>query len=122
MSISGAKGTRYSSNTFNEVLKANLSPILSSLFAVGSTVSGNTSGAVGTVVFCNTSTVYLTGDKYFANNEYITNSNGSITTTLVINTLGDVYTKGMKPLYVQTVDTVARTNTQNESFKLIIKI
>jgi hypothetical protein len=122
MTTAGVKGTRYSANVFSEVLKATLSPILSSLFAVGSTVSGNTSGAVGTVVFCNTSTVYLTGDKYFANNEYITSSNGSITTTLVINTLGDVYTKGIKPIYVQTISTVARTNTQNEAFKLTIQI
>jgi len=122
MTTAGIKGTRYSANVFSEVLKATLSPILSSLFAVGSTVIGNTSGAVGTVVFCNTSTVYLTGDKNFSNNEYITSSNGSVTTTLVINTLGDVYTKNIKPLYVQTIDTVTRTNTQNEAFKLIIQI
>ena len=122
MTTAGTKGTRYSANIFSQVLKATLSPVLSSLFAVGSTVSGNTSGAVGTVVFCNTSTVYLTGDKNFSNNEYITSSNGSVTTTLVINTLGDVYTKGIKPIYVQTINTVARTNTQNEAFKLTIQI
>jgi hypothetical protein len=122
MTTAGAKSTRYSANVFSEVLKATLSPILSSLFAVGDTVNGNTSGAIGTVVFCNTSTVYLTGDKNFSNNEYITSSNGSVTTTLVINTLGDVYTKNIKPLYVQTIDTVTRTNTQNEAFKLIIQI
>jgi len=120
----GVKTAVTSANAFSSILQANLSPTLNtlSLLSVGDTVTGNTSGAVGTVVFCNTSTVFLTGDKTFANNEYIVSSNGSISTTLVINTLGDVYTKDIKPIYVQSISTVSRSNTQNEAFKMIIQI
>jgi len=110
-------------NTFSAYLNASfVTPLSSTLYTVGDTVTGNTSGAVGTVVFCNTSTIYLTGDKYFVNGEYIVNSGKTLVAQTTINTLGSVYTKNFKPFYVQSVSTVSRSNTQNEAFKLIIQI
>jgi hypothetical protein len=64
----------------------------------------------------------LTGDKKFANNEFIANRDGSTTATIIINTLGDVYTKGMTPLYVENITDVQRTAGSSESFKLIVKV
>lgn len=120
LTANNEKGGRYSSNTFSHLLEANLSP--SHTFTVGETVTGQNSGAVGTVVYSNSSYVYLTGDKHFEDGEYVANAAGSVVTTIAIQTLGDVYTKDMKPFYVQNINNVNRSNTQTESFKLIIQV
>jgi hypothetical protein len=117
----GSEGISYTSNTFNQLLEANLSPVLSTPYTVGDTVIGNTSGSVGTVVFCNTSTIFLVGDKTFSNNEYINNPSNTISSGISINTLGSIYTKDTKSIYTQSINTVNRLSTQNEAFKLIIQ-
>jgi hypothetical protein len=117
----GSKDTSlYSSNSFSSVLKANVaSPIT---FTVGEQLVGANSGARGTVAFSNTSVVYLTGDKTFANIEYVTSTVSNQTTEIEINTRGDVYTKDLKPTYMQNVVDVERAVGQTEAWKLIIKI
>lgn len=72
------------------------------------------------VVSSTVAPVYLTGDKSFIDGEYISGSGNN--SVLSINTLGDVYTKDINPLYVQNVNNVTRTKQQTESFKLIIQV
>jgi hypothetical protein len=112
--------TPYTSNTFSSVLSANIaSPIT---FNVGEQLVGANSGARGTVAFSNTSVVYLTGDKTFANVEYVTSTETNQTVEIEINTRGDIYTKDLKPVYMQNVVDIERASGQTEAFKLIIKI
>jgi hypothetical protein len=113
-------GTRYTSNTFNQLLKANVSP--SYTFSVGEVVTGVTSNSKGTVVFSNSTQVFLTGDKSFTDGEGVANGAGSYVANISINTLGSIYTTDIKPLYVQNINNVNRSNTQTESFKLVIQI
>jgi hypothetical protein len=118
LNANNTKGSAFSSNTFSQVLRATVSP--SATFTVGELVTGNTSGAKGYVAFSNSTTLMLTGDKDFSNGEYITSSNGSLSTAITISTLGDIYTKSINPLYVQNTDNIQRSNTQNEAFKIVI--
>jgi hypothetical protein len=121
LQANGTKSSiRYTSNTFSQVLKANVSP--SYTFTVGETVTGLTSKSKGTVVFSNSSVVYLTGDKSFSNGESVSNTGGSSVTAITINTLGSIYATDIKPLYVQNINNVNRSDTQTETFKLVIKI
>lgn len=116
----GTKNTTpYSSLTYSAVLNANLIP--STTFTVGEQVYGSNSGSRGTVAFCNGSQIYLTGDKNFIDGEYIVSGNGT-TATITINTKGNIYTKDLEPLYVQNITNIQRSNTETESFKLIIQI
>lgn len=114
------KGNAWTNSTFSAVLKGTVNP--ATTFTVGDTLTGATSSAVGTVAFANSTTVYLTGDKYFTDGEFITSSDGQKTATLSITSRGDVYTKDLAPLYIQNIDNVTRSNTQTESFKLIIQV
>jgi len=116
----GAKMSVYKSNTFSATLYANVSP--SYTFAVGERVTGKTSGAKGTVALSNSTTVHLTGDKFFTDGEYLSNSSGGTTTTISINTMGAIYTKDLKPLYVQNINNINRSNTQTELFKLVVQV
>jgi hypothetical protein len=118
MYSNAAINARTSANTFNQVLKASISP--AKVYAVGDMVTGNTSGATGVVAFSNTSVLYLTGDKYFSSGEYV--SNGSVSTQITINTIGDLYQKNIIPIYIQNVTNVQRANNQTESFRLIIQV
>jgi hypothetical protein len=109
----------YSANAFSSVLTGNVTM----QFTVGDTVIGQTSKARGTVAFCNSTILSLTGDKYFANGETVISATSiSTNSQLIINTRGDVYTKGLQPLYVQNISNVQRDPNAAESFKLIIKI
>jgi hypothetical protein len=110
--------SRTAANTFSQVLKSTVSPSVT--YNVGDTVIGSTSGATGLVAFSNSSTLYLTGDKYFSSGEYV--SNGTLSTEITINTIGDLYSKNIVPLYIQNVTNVQRANNQTESFRLIIQI
>ena len=82
---------------------------------------------VGTELFesvQSASSVKLTSDqvKTFANSEYIVSSNTNQTTQIIINTLGDVYTKDLAPIYVQNIVDVTRSPGQTEKYKLIVEI
>lgn len=112
------KGSPYTSNTFSSVLKGNVS---GHTFLVGDEVMGRDSGAKGIVAFANSSVVYLVGDKHFIDDETIENQDAD-TATMSINTLGDIYTKDLVPLYYRNITNVNRSNTQVESFKLIIEV
>jgi hypothetical protein len=120
LNANNTKGSQYTSNTFSQLFKANVaSPVT---FANGDYVVGNTSGAVGTVVFSNTTQLYLTGDTHFSNGEYVISSSGSVTTQIDIKELGDIYIENQRPIYIQNINNVNRSNTQTESFKLIIQV
>ena len=95
---------------------------MSGSFAAENVVVGNTSGAIGTVVYANSSVIHLTGDKTFVDGEYIALANGSASAALSIDTLGDIYVKDIKPLYVQNINNINRSGDQTESFKLIIQV
>lgn len=120
LNANNTKGSAFIANTFSQLLKANVNTLTT--FANGDFVVGNTSGAVGTVVFSNSSQLYLTGDTHFSNGEYVVSSNGSITAQIDIKEIGDLYIKNLRPLYIQNINNVNRSNTQTESFKLIIQI
>lgn len=117
----GAKSnTIFSGNTFSQLLQADVAnPVV---YTVGDRVYGNTSNAYGIVAFSNTSKLYLTGDKTFANGEYVFSGDGTLNTEVDIVSKGDIYAKDIMPLYVQNINNVNRSNTQTESFKLIIQI
>jgi hypothetical protein len=120
LNANNTKGSAYTSNTFSQLLKANVATPVT--FANGDFVIGNTSGAIGTVVFSNTTQLFLTGDTHFSNGEIVISSNGATSAQIDIKELGDVYIKQLRPLYIQNINNVNRSNTQIESFKLIIQI
>jgi len=116
-----SKGSSYTSNTFDNLLKANTTY---GSFSNGQVVIGANSGARGVVVFANSTVIHLAGDKNFINSESV--SIGSVSNTAVgtisITNSGSIYTKDILPLYVQNINNVNRSNTQTESFKINIQI
>jgi hypothetical protein len=115
-----AEGSAYTLNTFNQLLIANVSPDPS--LNNGDVVIGVTSGARGKVAFANSTQLQLTGDKYFIDGESIANSAGVTLATISINQLGAIYTKDLKPIYVDNINNVERANNQTETYKLTIEI
>jgi len=119
LNANGTKSsTSFTNTTFSAVLRATVTS--GNTMTVGTQVVGQTTTALGTVAFANSSTVYLTGDKYFTN-ETIIGSDGK-SAQITINTNGDVYPKDLRSIYVQNISDVNRANTQSESFKLIIQV
>lgn len=112
------KGSAFSSNTFSSLLDADVSGFT---YTSGETVTGVESGATGIVVFANSTVIHLTGDKYFQDDEIITNDTGD-EATISINSLGDIYTKDLMPMYYRNIVDVSRANSQVESFKLIVEL
>jgi hypothetical protein len=119
-STSLAKHTRFSGNTFSQLLVANVFP--STTFSNGDVVTGVTSGAKGVVVYSNSTQVALTGDRNFAEGEYILSSDGLTTANISINTVGDLYTKDISILYVTNINDVQRASDQSERFKAVLKV
>ena len=111
-----AKGNIYTDDTFSQVLIANVSLT----YSVGELVTGATSGCLGKVVFSNNSQVHLVGDKKFANGENIIASNGAVT-TLDIKSRAQVYSKDLLPMYIQNINSITRSNTQSESYTIIVQ-
>lgn len=118
LNANNSKGVALSSNTFSAVLEANVS---GHTYTAGENVQGDTSTARGVVAFANSTVIYISGDKHFIDDETITNDTGD-TGTISINTLGDIYTKDLMPLYYRNTVDVSRANTQVESFKLILEV
>jgi hypothetical protein len=117
----GAKSnTQFTGAVFSQVMECDVSnPVV---YTIGDRVYGNTSNAYGIVAYSNTTKLYVTGDKTFIDGEYVFSSNGVLNTEVDIVSKGDIYAKSLKPLYVQNINNVNRSNTQTESFKLIIQI
>jgi len=118
LNVNGSKGARFSANTLDQLVVANVSYT----FIKEEIVTGVTSGAKGVVVFANSTQVWMAGDKHFMNGETVANSGGSVVSTITISSIGDIYTKDLKPMYSQNINNVNRSNTQTESFKLIIQV
>ena len=68
------------------------------------------------------SPIFIAGDKSFIDGEGVANSGGVLAANITINTLGSIYATDIKPLYVQNINNVNRSDTQTESFKLVIQI
>jgi len=112
--------SRYSSNTFSQILQANVLP--SYTFDLYTHVKGGNTDAEGLVVFSNGSFVFMVGDKNFEDGEGLFVNSVSVGSNLAINTIGKIYTKDIYPLYVQDINSVNRSDTQTETFKLVIQI
>jgi hypothetical protein len=115
-----SKGSRYSSNTFSQVQIAICSP--SHIFANADVIIGANSSARATIVWSNDSVINFVGDQYFIDGESITDSNGQIVTTIALQNRGDIFVEDMYPLYIQNINNVVRSNTQSETFRLVIKL
>jgi hypothetical protein len=84
---------------------------------------GESSGARGRIVFSNGSHIGFVGDKSFEEGERLLDDNLTyVTTSNSFVTRGDIYNKEIRPLYVQNINNVERSNTQTESFRLIIQM
>ena len=114
------KGNTYSSNTFTNLMVANVSP--SYTFTKGQTIVGANSQARGVVVFSNSTQVFITGDQTFRDGEYLKNTSNVDLTAIEIKTFPDVYTKDLKPIYVENINNINRSDIQTESYKLIVEI
>lgn len=117
LNANNTKGSEYTAISFNQLLKANTSP--STVYDIGTTITGNTSNAKAIVAFANSSELHLVGDKHFSNGEYIYDSSNT-SCIININTLGDIYTKDITPLYIENIDNIQRVYNQTETFKIII--
>lgn len=118
LNANNTKGARFSANAFNQLVVGTVNYT----FLKGEQVVGQTSGARGIVTFSNSSVVWLSGDTHWASGEQVANSGGSVVSTITIQSIGNVYSKDLKPLYMQNINNVNRANTQTESFKLIIQV
>ena len=114
------KGTIFTDNSFDQLLHGTISPEVS--FNANEIVTGQDSGAVGIIAYQDGDEIALIGDKHFTNNELIISSNGSLSTTLTINTHGQIYTADLWPLYTQNVEDVSRANNTSETYKIVIRI
>jgi hypothetical protein len=119
ITINGSKGSNvYSSNTFSSLLSANVAYT----FLPGETILGSLTGARGKVVFANSTTAFISGDKYFANGESVSTETTNNVTNINIISRGNIYNKDLTPLYIQNISEVTREENQKESFKIVIKL
>lgn len=114
------KGTIYNTATFDNLYVVNVIP--SYTFSKGETIIGANSGSRGVVVFSNSSQAYIACDQTFIDGEYVANTAGDNLTTIAIQTTPDIYTKDLKMIYSENINNINRSNTQTESYKLIIEI
>ena len=119
LNANNTKGALYTGNTFSEVFKCNVSS--GSVFSIGDVVTGQTSGAKGTVAFSNSTQLYLTGDKGFANGETIIGSSNAAN-IVSIGSRGDIYPLELSPIYYQHTNNISRSGSQSEQFRVIIKV
>ena len=115
-----SKGSRYSSNTFSQIQIAVCSP--SYTFSNGDVIVGSNSHARATVVWSNGTSVHYVGDKYFTDGESVLNGNNQVVTSIAIQNRGDIFVEDLYPLYVQNINNTERSNTQSETFRLVIKL
>lgn len=120
LSNTGTKSSRYYTNTFNQCTKVSLSP--NTAFQLGEEVIGATSNSKGIIAYSNSSHAFIVGDKTFSNGEIIGNTTSASLTTITISTLGDIYAKDLNPFYIQNINNINRSNTQNERFKIILQV
>lgn len=120
MSANGAKGALYGNTTFRQYSIASVVP--SYTFDKGDRIVGVSSNSVGTVLFSNSSVVYYTGDSDFTTGEFVSDSRGTSVTAINITSIGNIYTKDLKPLYIQNINNINRSDAQTESFKLIVQL
>lgn len=110
----------YVSNTFSAV--ANTVPLDGTVFPVGAVLTGTVTNTTVIVAFSNSTSLLLTGDKTLSESDTLVSADGSLSTQISINTLGDIFTKDIRPIYVQNFSDVTRSNTTSEMYKLIIQV
>jgi hypothetical protein len=116
------KGSIYKSNTYNQLTTGDIYPPYT--FSNNAQIIGETSGGLGIVVYqANDSTISFVGDYKFIDGENIIDgSTGVSVTRLGISKRPDVYLKDQYPLYVQNINNVERSNTQTESYRLLVQL
>jgi hypothetical protein len=116
----GSKSSNlYTNSTFSQVLSGT---IATNAFVISSEVQGVNSGALGTIANIVGNTIYLTGDKNFQNNEVIVANSNYANSILVINTVGQIYAKDVRPLYITNINNINRSNTESELYRVVISL
>ncbi len=112
-------GNRFSANTFDQMLIANVNPIVA--FANGAALLGTNSGSRGVVCHMTDANVFIVGDQSFQAGETITD--GTLSTVIQdVPQIGDLYARDLELLYLQTISSVTRSNTQAETFKITVTV
>jgi hypothetical protein len=127
LTLTAEKGGAYTANTFNSLINAALtSNGTPSPFTVGDILTGQTSGAkakIAAIENVEGTSIKLVGDKNFIDTEtVIDSSNNSSTMTTEYSSIKDIYTKDLYPMYFQNIEATERSNSQIESFKIIIQV
>jgi len=115
----GSKGIQYFNPTYNNIMVAN---VQYTSFSSGQSVYGANSNSRGYILYANTTQIWVVGDKTFITGETLRNANGTLLGKINIVTKGDIYTQDITPIYAQNINNIARSNTQTESYKLILQI
>lgn len=110
----------FQSNSFNQILKTSISS--NTVFEDGETVIGTSSLAEAIVFHSNSSSLWLTGDKHFSNNEIIVGQTSGLSTAININTIGDIYSKKLDILYYHNIPMINRSISQKETYKILIAV
>jgi hypothetical protein len=117
------KGNVWKGNTYNQEFHATIYPEY--VFANNQQIIGANTQSVGVIVSQPNST-YITwvGDYTFKTLEQILDplSNNIPVTTINIVKTPQVYLKDQYPLYVQNINNVTRSNSQSETYRLVIQL
>jgi hypothetical protein len=117
------KGNIYKGNTYNQIFQATLDPEYT--FANNQQVIGANSKSLGVIVSqSNSTTLSWIGDYTFKSGEALLDplANSLPVTNITITKRPQVYLKDQYPLYVQNINNVTRSNSQSETYRLVIQL
>lgn len=110
----------YTANTFSNVMQIKTSP--SMIFKVNELVTSNDHVTQAYVISSNSTMTQLVGEKNFSVAQQIVAANGISTGISAIMTPGDIDPTTPKILYINNSTPIARSNTTNETVKMLFKI
>lgn len=111
---------KFTGTTFSNVMEISTSPAI--VFSVGETITSNDSITTAYVISSNTTVTRLVGEKTFADGEQIVAANGVATGISSIITPGDIDPTSPDILYINNSTPIPRSNTTNETVKLLFTI
>lgn len=111
---------QFTDNTFSNVMEISTSPAL--VFNVGETITSNDSITQAYVIASNTTVTKLVGEKTFSVDQQIVAANGIATGISAIITPGDIDPTTPDILYINNSTPIPRSNTTNETVKLLFTI
>lgn len=117
------KGNIFKGNTYNQEFQATIYPEY--VFSNNQQIIGQNTSSVGVIVSQpNSSTLTWVGDYTFKSGEQILDplSGNTSVTTITITKRPQVYLKDQYPLYVQNINNVTRSNSQSETYRLVIQL